>query len=108
MRLNIGTQEYDGPSSQQVFLNNATLWLSYGRLVAFKVGKNLRVSENCWGKTTGRHINTIDGGDQDARGLRVPREEFEREANEMMVLDQEGVEWRHDDAVDALAHRQTL
>lgn len=53
-----------------------TVWFSYHTPVAFQVsGHNRVVSENCWGHTTGKHINWIDDGDKRSR---VSRDEFER------------------------------
>jgi hypothetical protein len=61
-----------------VELEDRTLWFSYRTLVAFQVGKYPRiVSENCWGPTTGRHLNAIDGG-YPACKARVSRADFER------------------------------
>jgi hypothetical protein len=43
--------------------------------VAFQVaGHDRVVSENCWGTTTGKHLNRIDGGN---RKNRVSRDKFE-------------------------------
>lgn len=53
------------------------VWFSYSTVVAFSVGGwNTVVSENCWGPTTGKHLNAIDGGDKKGR---LPRPEFEQQ-----------------------------
>lgn len=48
-----------------------TLYFSYNTLVAFRgyVGayRELIVHKNIWGNTTGKHLNTIDGGDKSSR-----------------------------------------
>jgi hypothetical protein len=52
------------------------VWFSYTTPVAFKVaGLPIVISQNVYSRTTGKHINWIDGG----RNLpRVSREEFHR------------------------------
>jgi hypothetical protein len=47
--------------------NNLTLWFSYKTVVAFRVGPEMVVHENYWSKTTGKHLNLIDGGDKKSR-----------------------------------------
>jgi hypothetical protein len=45
-----------------------TFFYSYKTLVAFQpVGDRMYVSRNQWSKTTGRHLNWIDGGDKKNR-----------------------------------------
>lgn len=52
------------------------IWFSYGTPVAFQVEGHRRVvHENIWSKTTGKHLNWIDGGDKRSR---VGSEEFQR------------------------------
>jgi len=47
---------------------------SYDTLVAFKhVSGSWTVSKNEWGNTTGKHLNSIDGGTTEAKALRVPQ-----------------------------------
>jgi hypothetical protein len=53
---------------------NVTLWFSYTTLVAFCINAEKFVCKNYWTKTTGKHLNQIDGGDKDNR---LTREEFE-------------------------------
>jgi len=53
-----------------------TVWFSYETPVAFRIaGGDLVVRRNDWGPTTGKHLNTIDGG---ATQHRVSEEEFAR------------------------------
>ena len=53
------------------------VYFSYKTPVAFRVnGSGLRVRQNDWGPTTGKHLNAIDGGNRKAR---IPGEQFEQE-----------------------------
>jgi hypothetical protein len=62
----------------EVRLGRFDLYFSYETLVAFHApGVGLVVSENCWGPTTGRHLNDIA-----PKADRKPRAEFERLAAE--------------------------
>lgn len=36
------------------------------------------VRENAWGRTTGKHLNIIDGGGKEARAARLPSNVFEQ------------------------------
>lgn len=55
------------------------LWFSYNTCVAFKEeGEPVTVIENCWGPTTGRHLNMISPSFR-----RLPAEEFERKFEEL-------------------------
>jgi hypothetical protein len=66
-----------GAHALQFFMPRITLWFSYKTVVAFRtIGGGLRVSENCWGPTTGKHLNAIDGGNKKSR---LPRDKFEEE-----------------------------
>ena len=56
------------------------LYFSYSTLIAFSVGCDTFVSENVWSKTTGAHLNYIDGGSKEAKARRVPNDAFNREA----------------------------
>jgi hypothetical protein len=63
-----------------VCTGDMTLWFSYQTLIAFRIGAVKVVSENCWGATTGKHLNRVDGGD---KANRVKRTEFERMYTEL-------------------------
>ena len=52
------------------------VWFSYETPVAFENKGVLKVAQNVWSKTTGKHLNKIDGGDKETR---LTREEFEKE-----------------------------
>ena len=47
-----------------VYIDNKKIYFSYETPVAFWNGKELFVSENEWGSTTGKHLNAIDGGNK--------------------------------------------
>jgi hypothetical protein len=67
----------EAPNFTLVFLPKITLWYSYQTCVAFQQdGHTRRVCENVWSSTTGKHINSIDGGDKKNR---LPRAEFEKQ-----------------------------
>lgn len=56
-------------------MDGMKVWFSYQTVIAFETPKTgLVVSENCWGPTTGKHLNWISSH----RSHRVKREEFER------------------------------
>jgi len=64
------------PNTIMVIVGGITVYYSYTTAVAFrKIGFPLVVSENCWGPTTGRHLNLIDND----KGNRLPRAEFEKQ-----------------------------
>ena len=62
------------------FADSMTLWFSYTTLIAFRVGAKKVVHKNIWSKTTGRHLNSIDGGDNENR---VNAETFARKWQEL-------------------------
>ncbi len=69
-----------GLNCLRITIGDLTLWFSYETVVAyydFTDGKI--VSENNWGPTTGKHLNWIDGGGDQARAKRLPRDVFERQ-----------------------------
>ena len=65
-----------------------TMYYSYDSIVAFEgynskgVYFGLTVSKNCWGPTTGKHLNFIDGG---AKSKRLDRDEFLKKLNEFLA-----------------------
>lgn len=64
--------EHIRPNFVHVY-GDVDLWFSYRTLIAFqKVGEPPVVSENCWGPTTGKHLNIIGKKD-----YRLPRAQFE-------------------------------
>ena len=63
-----------GVNCLYVELGPVTLYYSYKEIVAFTHKGTRTVCENCWGNTTGKHLNWLDGRDHENR---VPRHEFE-------------------------------
>ena len=62
-------------------IGKVTLWFSYDTVVAFgEHGHAIRVSENLWGPTTGKHINAILG----PSGERLKRDNFEKQLEECL------------------------
>ena len=54
-------------------------WFSYKTLVAFQRWNARRVVlRNYWGPTTGKHLNSIDGGTPSAKAARVDQATFDR------------------------------
>ena len=63
----------------KIELTNAiSLWISYETVVAFYDGYDLVVCDNIWGPTTGKHLNSIDGGN---KASRVSYKEFNERLN---------------------------
>lgn len=59
-----------------------TLYFSYKTIVGFHCPKTgYVVSENLWGPTTGKHINAINGREQE----RVSRDTFERQLRDVLT-----------------------
>ncbi len=52
------------------------VYFSYKTPVAYRHRGKLRVRQNSWGPTTGKHLNEIDGSD---KASRIPGEQFEHE-----------------------------
>lgn len=71
-----------GAHTLRVDVGNLVLWYSYQTVIAFRAdGRNTVVSENCYGVTTGKHINWVDGGDKKSR---LPRPEFEKQLTDVL------------------------
>jgi len=69
-------------NAKRINLGNLTLYFSYETLVAI-YDNGLKVIENCWGPTTGKHINAIDGGSIEARARRLSADEFAKCTNRL-------------------------
>lgn len=67
-------------SFTRVDVNGITVWFSYDTPIAFRMETQgvvaTFVRENDWSNTTGKHLNSIDGGDKDAKDERLTEEEF--------------------------------
>ena len=55
------------------------VYYSYTTPVALMIDGYLKVSENCWSRTTGRHLTWIDGGNKKNR---LNREDFQKLLNQ--------------------------
>lgn len=50
---------YAGPSSMLLCIGDLDLYYSYKTVVAYRNGARLFCSENQWGVTTGKHLDSI-------------------------------------------------
>ena len=67
------------PNFTKINVGALTVWFSYETPIAFKVdGQPRVVRENIWSTTTGKHLNSIDGGTKTAKAERVSSVEFDR------------------------------
>jgi hypothetical protein len=65
-----------GAHTLRVEIESLTVWFSYSTPIAFRTpGLPIVVRENVWGKTTGKHLNWIDGG---RKSDRISTEKFEK------------------------------
>lgn len=63
-----------GAHTQQITIGNLTLYFSYDTVIAFHTPSSGEVCcENCWGTTTGKHLNWIEPNHKH----RETRENFE-------------------------------
>lgn len=69
-----------GAHCLRVDFDNLTLWYSYQTVIAFQADGGLRVSENCWNVTTGKHLNWINPD----KSIRMPRAEFEQDLKDQL------------------------
>lgn len=70
-----------GYHTTAIRVNGLQLYFSYDTVVAFSTPGNLRVRENVWGPTTGKHLNWIDGGNTKTR---LSSDEFEKALAEVL------------------------
>ncbi len=66
----------------RVTIGSLTLYFSYRTVIAFEDNCNLKVIENLWGPTTGKHLNAIDGGNKSAR---LSSSEFNEELKKVLI-----------------------
>ena len=75
-----------GPNFRVLEVNqDLKIWFSYETPIAFRLGREYRVSENLWGSTTGKHLNQL----QD-KSHRISRQEFLEQLAEVERLFQNG------------------
>lgn len=65
-----------GAHSLRVDIGTLSLYFSYETVIAFQDADGLKVRENSWSTTTGKHLNWIDGGG-DAKKKRLDSQTFE-------------------------------
>ena len=71
------------PNMAVVVIGELTLWFSYKTVIAAKApGFGRIVSENYWSSTTGKHLNSIDGGNKNDR---LKSDEFEAVLRDMLL-----------------------
>ena len=70
-------------NAKMVKVNGMTFYFSYETLVAVNTGKELKVIQNYWGPTTGKHLNKIDGGD---KASRLSKEDFDEFVESIRVV----------------------
>ena len=64
-----------GAHCLEVTIGGLSVYFSYDTPIAFAGrGNSLTISENCWGATTGKHLNCIDRD----KKKRLARAEFEK------------------------------
>lgn len=80
MASNYSSSNY-GSHSQEITIGQLTLWFSYNTVIGFDIGGRDYFSENCWGKTTGKHLNCLCPD----KSQRIKRVVFEKMLNEALV-----------------------
>lgn len=58
-----------------------TIYFSYQTVIAFKVFGNLYISENKWGSTTGKHLNSINSD----KNIRISHSELMQKLNNLIT-----------------------
>lgn len=72
-------------NAKVIKINGMSFYFSYETMVAVNTGKELKVMQNYWGPTTGKHLNAIDGGSKEARDARLEKDAFEDFVNHINV-----------------------
>jgi len=74
---NYSNSNYGAHSLAFKDVHGNNFFFSYETLVAFTHKGKFYVSENCWGPTTGKHLNWIDGGNKSGnKSSRLKRDKF--------------------------------
>ena len=71
-----------GVNCLYVEMGPVNLYYSYKTIVAFTHKGVRTVCENCWGNTTGKHLNWLDGRDHKNR---LQRDEFNKKLDEVLL-----------------------
>ena len=70
-----------GAHSLAISIGNLELYFSYDTVVAFRYKGKTYVSENCWGATTGKHLNAIEPD----KKRRIKREVFKNLLSKALI-----------------------
>lgn len=70
-------------NAKMVTIAGTRFYFSYETLVAVETNDELVVHENDWGSTTGKHLNSIDGGSKEAKAERISSSDFEQAVEDM-------------------------
>ena len=69
-----------GSHTQEVTIGDFRLWFSYDTVVAFHDGDGIKLCENIWGPTTGKHLNWIHPD----KSRRLPVDQFNQLIGEVL------------------------
>lgn len=61
-----------GEKARAVRIGKLTLYFSYETVIAFEDGFEFHIAQNRWGRTTGGHLNSINGD----KSIREEQSEF--------------------------------
>lgn len=74
MRL---TSEFNGKVTT-VTIGELMVTFSYETVIGVSDSQEHITHENIWGTTTGKHLNSLDGGSKEAKAARLGSEDFEK------------------------------
>lgn len=69
-----------GNKARGITVNDSDFYFSYDTVIAFRAFGRLVISENCYSKTTGKHLNCIDTD----KSKRLARQIFEMLLNDTL------------------------
>jgi|LakMenE01Jun11ns_1017448.scaffolds.fasta_scaffold9808285_3 hypothetical protein len=77
IRSYYGTSPSAENNAKVVTVKGTRFFFSYETLVGVESAQGpVIVHENIWGTTTGKHLNSIDGGTKDAKAKRLNHDDF--------------------------------
>tara|TARA_R110002096_G_C14179312_1_gene686728 strand:+ start:90 stop:371 length:282 start_codon:yes stop_codon:yes gene_type:complete len=76
-------------------IGDSVIWFSYETPIAFKRGIQEFTRVNDWSSTTGRHLNSIDGGSPSAKARRISGDEFLKKLSLCLVAPEQNQFWKH-------------
>ena len=74
------------PTMHEVEIGVVRLAFSYETLIGIHTGAAWIVSQNEWGATTGKHLNSLDGGSKEAKDRRLPQHEVEEITSDLISV----------------------